>query len=274
MRQGLAACCALLCLACDSVEGPLLHAVELGDPDGGHDAGELPALPIAQDMTWQYQLSGTVELGLDVQLFVIDLFDTDADELDALHASGKLAVAYLSAGTVESYRPDAGDFPRAAVGNTHPSYPQEAWLDVRDEGVREVMAARLELAQRKGFDGVVPTNLSGYRSDTGFALSAGDVLAYSKWLTQQAHARGLYAGMTDDFEQAGQLADAFDWAIHFGCVERDDCDELQPFVARGKPVFDVETSGDSAQICEAAAEQGLNVLIKRPQFDAYRMGCL
>jgi hypothetical protein len=270
--------CSLLAAACGSVEGPLLRYTDGADAsptngDAGSDAGDSARSLIAQNTTWQYQLTGPLDLDVDAGLFVLDLFDLQASQITQLHARGSVVVAYLSAGTRESYRSDAGDFPASAVGNTHPDYPNEAWLDVRDSGVRAVMAERLALAQSKGFDGVLPTNLSAYLQDSGFDLTAADQRAYDEWLAREAHARGLEVGLTD-FALAPQLVANFDWAIHFECLARGECDQLEPFAARAKPVLDVEFEGEAAQVCARAAAQGLNVLIKHPQFDAYRVGCL
>jgi len=282
MRARFAALCGAVLIAawgCGSVEGPLLRRVGGGDSGAGGaghgDAGDDAQTPsglIEQDVAWQYQLSGTIDLDVDAQLFVLDLFQLSSARITQLHADGKVVVAYLSAGTVESFRADADDFPSASVGNTHPRYPNEAWLDVRDEGARAVMAQRLSMARDKGFDGVLPTNLSGDLNDTGFDLTAEDLRAYGAWLAEQAHARGLAIGLTD-FEHADQLAAIFDWAMHFGCIERGDCDELSTFTDLGKPVFDVEFEGAVADTCAQGAMLGLNVLIKRPALDAYRVSC-
>jgi hypothetical protein len=260
--------------ACGTVEGPLLHRI--AGPDAGGDAsqGGAPAIAIAQNMSWQYQLTGDVDLEADVELLVIDLFALDAARIAQLHQQNKVVVAYLSAGTFESFRADADEFPASAIGNTVIDYPDEAWLDIRHPEVRALMAARLDVARDRGFDGLLPTNLSGYRIDTGFDLTAEDQRAYSEWLADETHARGLLIGMAGDFEQAPQLIDRFDWAVHYGCIARGDCDDLDLFAEHGKPVLDVETEGDPAEVCAAAEQLGLNVLIKRPHFDAYRVGCL
>lgn len=262
--------------ACGTVEGPLLHQVGDRDASDGADAGGsgAPPIAIAQDMTWQYQLTGEIDLDADVELLVIDLFALDAERIAQLHQQGKVVVAYLSAGTFESFRADADAFPESAIGNPLDNYPDEAWLDIRHPEVRALMAARLDIGRDKGFDGLLPTSLSGYLSDTGFDLTADDQRAYSEWLAAETHARGLLIGMAGDFEQAPQLIDRFDWAVHFGCVARGDCDDLDLFADRGKPVLDVETEGDPAEVCAAAQQLGINVLLKNPQFDAYRVGCL
>jgi hypothetical protein len=277
MRVGFVALIGLVLGACGAVEGPLLRRIDSDAvaPDGeaGLDASG-PSSAIAQNVTWQYQLTGTIDYEADVDLFVIDLFEPDSAQLADLHARGKIAIAYLSAGTRESYRDDADQFPESAVGNELASYPDEAWLDIRDTTVRALMAARLTLARDKGFDGVLPTNLAAYRIDTGFDLTADDQRDYNLWLATQAHARALLIGLAGDFLQAEQTVDQFDWAVHFGCIARGDCAALDVFKQRGKAVLDVEIEGEAAEVCAQAEQLGINVLMKRPQFDAYRLGCL
>jgi hypothetical protein len=295
MRVGvaMAALVQLACmlLACGKTEGPLLRARDGSVPldDGGAaglgasmdasmdavvDAITPPGMPVFPlDVTWQYQLTGTVDPELDAQLFVIDLFNASQSVIHRLHAQGKQVSGYLSAGTMETYRDDADDFPMAAVGNRFEPYPEEYWLDVRSEAVRALMAARLDLARSKGFDGVVPTNMSVYTRDSGFDLTAADQADYTAWLSQQARVRGLHVAMSGDYEQVTTLAVHFDWAVDFGCIEAANCDRLDPFKAAGKPVLDAETSGEIATICQQAASYGINAILKRPGFGAYRVGC-
>jgi hypothetical protein len=271
----------VILVGCGTTEGPLLHALDgsvavddggaMLDADSAAPSASAPVFP--PDVTWQYQLVGTIDPELDAQLYVIDLFNAPQSVIDRLHAQGKLAVAYLSAGTLENFRTDMNQFPRAAVGRALQSYPDESWLDVRDQGVRARMAARLDLARSKGFDGMLPTNLTAYLHDSGFDLSAADQADYSAWLSQQTHARGMHVGMSGDFGQLDALGPQFDWAVDFGCIENADCEQLAPFSAQGKPVLDVETEGEIATICQRAASYGINALLKRPDFGAYRLGC-
>jgi hypothetical protein len=278
MRIGWAIAGCVLLLGCGEAKGPLLHVMPhpgaANDAGTGDDASDSSSkTAISQDMAWQYQLVGSVDTDLAADLFVIDLFEIDDALIADLHMRGKVAVAYLSAGTLEPYRSDASSFPRAAVGKNLSAYPNESWLDVRDETVRTLMANRIALASDKGFDGVLPTNLSGYKQDTGFDLSVQDQDDYAAWLAQQAHAHGLWVGMSSDFARAAQLAEHFDGVMDFGCIARDDCDQLEPFRVARKPRFDVETSGDSAAVCASAADRGVNAILKRNDFGAFRVGC-
>jgi hypothetical protein len=276
MRGAIAAIVATSILAsCSATEGPLLRAVgsDSGapeDPGNPASAGEPRILP---GMSFQYQLVGDIDVDLDAQLFVIDLFNAGDGTIDALHADGKVVAAYLSAGTLEDFRDDAEQFPASAVGEPLAAYPDESWLDVRDPTVRELMAARLDVAREQGFDAVLPTNLQGYAQNNGLALTAADLLDYALWLAAQIHARGLAPGLGGDFEQVDALVDHFDWAVHFGCLSRGDCEVLAPFVAQGKPVFDLEYEGDIDALCAQAASYDLSVIRKNLRLDAYREAC-
>src|SRR4029078_4153959 len=66
-----------------------------------------------------------------VQMYDVDGFDNSAANVTALHTAGIKAVCYLSAGTYENWRPDAGQFPAALLGKNN-GWPGEKWLDIRD----------------------------------------------------------------------------------------------------------------------------------------------
>jgi hypothetical protein len=95
----------------------------------------------------------------DVDIFDVDLFNTPASVFDELHAAGKKAVCYFSAGTGESWRPDYAQFAAADLGAQDSCWPGERWLDVKSDGVWSVMAARIKLASEKGCDAIDPDNM-------------------------------------------------------------------------------------------------------------------
>ena len=68
------------------------------------------------DATWQYQLQGGIDTSVDADVYDIDLFETPQSKIDQLHADGRHAVCYLSAGSWERWRPDADDFPAVRAG--------------------------------------------------------------------------------------------------------------------------------------------------------------
>ena len=224
--------------------------------------------------SWQWQLSGTIDTSLDVQMYDIDLFDTQQEVIDQLHAQGRVVVCYFSAGTYEDWRPDKDSFPVELLGNPLPEWPGERWLDIRQIDLLDpVMSARLDLAEQKNCDGVEPDNVDGYANDTGFPLSDADQAAYNTWLAEHAHSRGLSVGLKNDLGQIADLLPYFDWALNEECFTYTECDLLSPFVAAGKAVFGVEYELDPVDFCPQANTLNFDFLKKNWELDAWRIAC-
>ena len=128
--------------------------------------------------SWQWQLGGlSLDPSPEVEMFDIDLFDTDAATVAALQAQGRKVTCYISVGSWENWRPDADQFPASVIGNDYKGWPGEKWLDIRQIDVlAPLMHARLDLCRAKGFDGVEPDNIDIYPEDTGFELTYKDGL--------------------------------------------------------------------------------------------------
>ena len=229
----------------------------------------------AVSSSWQIQLAGTLDTSLDVSVYEVDLFDAAQADIDALHAAGRRVVCYVSAGTLESWRSDAGAFPLAALGNAVANYPQEQWLDTRDAAVRAAMTARLDLGRDKRCDGMDLSTLSPGAADTGFSLTMADALAYARFLAGQAHGRGLSAGIGGAGDIVGELVSSFEWALTEGCLAAGTCGAYAPFMAAQEVVFAVEfgAAADSATVCPLARQAGLDALLKNPSYDAFRIAC-
>ncbi len=244
------------------------------DAPSGLDAGPGRWQP-APGTTWQWQLSGTIDTSVDVAMYDIDLFDAPQGTIDSLRAAGRVVVCYFSAGSYENWRSDEASIPMSARGNALDGWPGERWLDVRDQGVRDVMKARLDLAVTKKCDGVEPDNVDGYDNSPGFPLTAADQLDYNRFLAREAHARGLSIGLKNDLAQIPALIDDFDWALNEQCFEYDECTTLSPFITAGKAVFNVEYGAASvaSSVCPRADALGFDTLIKRLELDAWRVAC-
>ena len=239
------------------------------------------ANPLPVGATWQWQLGGLpLDLSLDVDMYDVDLFDVDAGTVAALHARGRTVICYISAGSWEDWRPDAGRFPASLLGKAYEGWPGERWLDIRQiERLAPIMRARLDLCRDKGFDGVEPDNIDGYANDTGFSLTYEDQLEYNRWLAGEAHARGLSIGLKNDDEQVTDLLPFFDWALAEDCFAQGWCQEVAPFVAAGKAVFAAEYTDDLDldrfldDVCPLAGQMGLSAILKDRDLDAWRRGC-
>jgi hypothetical protein len=224
--------------------------------------------------TWQWQLSTPVDQSVDAQVFDIDLFDNSAGVVAALKARGRRVVCYMSAGSFEGSRPDAGSFPSEVIGNQLEGWPGERWLDIRRLDVLgPILERRLDLCRAKGFDGVEPDNADGYANTTGFSLTAADQLAFNRFLAQAAHARGLSVGLKNNLEQVPALEPYFDWALNEQCFQYRECERLLPFVKAGKAVFNVEYDLSTRSFCAQANRLGFKSMRKRLALDAWREPC-
>ena len=251
-----------------------------GDEPPPVGCGDPPVWCPAPGTSWQWQLSGGLDTSVDVAMYDIDLFDNDARQISELQSQGRVVVCYFSAGSHEDWRPDADQFPPAAIGDPLDGWPGERWLDVRDPGVRDILAARLDLAVEKGCDAVEPDNVDGYANETGFPLTPDDQLDFNRWLADAAHERALSIGLKNDLDQVEALLDHFDWALNEECMAFEECDLLAPFIDAGKPVFHVEYVDDPAQgpdlaaeVCPDALARGFSTLIKGWDLDAWRIAC-
>jgi hypothetical protein len=231
-------------------------------------------------LSWQIQLDGNLDLANEAQVFDLDLFDTPAATIASLQAGGTKVICYFSAGTYEDWRPDQDQFPAEAIGRPLEDWPGESWLDIRNETVRAIMLARMDLAVEKGCDALDPDNVDGYTygKRTGFDFTAEDQLDYNRFLAAGAHERGLGVGLKNDLEQIPALVGDFDFEVDEQCFQYHECQDVQPFIAAGKPVYEIEYIKPRKrkkinQVCRQANELGLQTLIKKLDLDAWRIDC-
>jgi hypothetical protein len=227
-----------------------------------------------QGASWQWQLTGAVNLDVKADVYDIDLFDVDRSTVVALHAQGRKAVCYLNAGAWEPGRPDSGQFPAHVKGNAVSGWPAERWLDVRNLAVlRPLIGGRLDLCRAKGFDAAEFDNVDGYQNNSGFPISAQDQLNFNRLLANEAHARGLGAALKNDGDQAAALVGSFEFAINEQCFEYRECNQLAPFTAAGKAVLHVEYNLDPSQFCSQARSLGFSSMRKNLSLDSWRVAC-
>ncbi len=232
----------------------------------------------APGTTWQIQFTGLpIDQSFDVQVYDLDLFDTDASVVASLHAQGRKVICYINAGAWEDWRPDADQFPPEVLGNDYAGWPGERWLDIRRiDLLAPIMRARLDQCQAKGFDGVDPDNLDGYQNNTGFPLTYQDQLAYNIWFANEAHARGLSIGLKNDPDQVSDLLPYFEWAMVESCFRYNWCDQMAPFIQAGKAVFAIEYTEEGMtleQFCPQANALRFSAILKHRDLDAWMQSC-
>lgn len=223
--------------------------------------------------SWQWQLVGPVDTSLDVDMYDIDLFDVPVSVISHLKARGIAVICYFSAGSSEDWRPDADRIPEAAQGLSN-GWEGERWLDIRQiEQLAPVLEARLDLAVRKGCDGVEPDNVDAFTNSSGFPITAQHQLAFNIWLATEAHERGLSIGLKNNLEQIELLEPYFDWALNEQCFQYNECEALQPFIESGKAVFGVEYHHEPVEFCESVNALNYDWLKKNWHLDAQRQAC-
>ncbi|HEX7642903.1 MAG TPA: endo alpha-1,4 polygalactosaminidase [Burkholderiaceae bacterium] len=236
--------------------------------------------PVAAN-TWQWQLRGTVNTSYAVDVYDIDLVDTPVSTIQGLQASGIKVVCYFSAGSSENWRPDYSSFLASDMGNALDGWPGENWLDTTSANVRKIMQARLDLAVTKGCDGVEPDNVDGYSNNSGFPLTADTQLDYNRFLSTEAHNRGLAVALKNDVDQVATLEPSFDFAVNEQCHEMTECDAYSAFTNDNKPVFNAEyksTYVDDADerqaLCDDAQARNMRTLVLPLQLDdTFRYSC-
>jgi hypothetical protein len=224
--------------------------------------------------TFQIQYSGKIDTTVEASVFDLDVDDTPASTVAALHAKGRRVLCYVDAGAWEDYRSDAASYPSSVLGKTMEGWPNERWLDIRKiDTLAPMLRHRLDTCVAKGFDGVDPDNVDGYTNATGFPLTAADQLRFNRWLADEAHARGLAIALKNDGGQVAGLVPYFDAAVVEECVAFDECSLYSPFVAAGKPVFDIEYDRPPSAFCPVAARLHFEIVGKDLDLSVYLSTC-
>ncbi len=240
-------------------------------------SGSAPPVALTTDMTWQWQLQGEINASYDVDVYDIDLFDVPTSTIDRVHADRRIVICYFST-AYEEWRADAANFDPDDLGANLDDWDGERWVDIRSATLRTTLLDRLDLAVEKGCDGVEPDNVTAYRNDSGFDLTADDQLDFNRFLANAAHDRGLLIGLKNDLEQIPLLVDDFDFAVNEQCVEYGECDVYEPFATAGKPIFGAEYSdvaiNDPEATCATARSAGVTTIIVPLDLDdAFRTPC-
>lgn len=233
------------------------------------------------DLDWNWQLTGELDMSVDVVVWDVDLFETPADVISELQENGKYVICYFSAGSIEDWREDVGGIEDSAIGFRLDDWPGENWLDVRVDSVLDMVEGRIAVAAEKGCDAVEPDNVDGFSNETGFSLSDVDQIQFNISVAQFAHARGLDIGLKNSFEIGKQLVDDFDFAVTEQCHEYEECEALGIFIEAGKPVFNAEYPGSEDNVaglwseqCEEADRLGIRTVFLPLELDgSWRVSC-
>jgi len=222
--------------------------------------------------TWQWQLSGTVDTSVDVQLYDIDMFGSSDSLIASLHSQGRAVICYIDT-AYEPGRPDSAQFTAAVLGNGISGWPGQKWVDIRSAVVRNIMASRIAQAAAKGCDGVEMDDVDSYQNTPGFPITAADQLDFNTFLATTAHANALGIALKNDIDQVKDLVSFFDFAINEQCFQYAECAALTSFISQGKAVFGVEYELATSAFCSNANADKFSWLKKDLNLDATRTQC-
>ncbi|KAH0338213.1 glycoside hydrolase family 114 protein, partial [Aureobasidium melanogenum] len=229
--------------------------------------------------SWQIVLSKPVDatnaLSPALSVYDIDMYGNTALTIQQMHSQGIKVICYFSAGSWETYRPDAGLFAPQDIGTNLNGWPGERWLNTQSKSVRDIMANRIKLAAEKGCDAVDPDNIDGFETNTGFPLTPSTALDYLTFLSLTAASYNMATGL----KNAGTIAKNATCLVEFAIIESCksfsipscECSIYQNFIAAGKPVFQIEyplgapgyvSSQALARSCKTNGNVGYSEIIK------------
>lgn len=233
------------------------------------------------NVTWDYHLKDIPDsVNATVRVYDIDLFDADTSDIELLHDEGHKVICYFSAGSYENWRPDKGNFSASDLGNNLSGWPGERWLNVTSQSVRSIMEARIDLASEKNCDGVDPDNIDGYDNDTGLELTENDAVDYVEFLSEYAHAQNLSIGLKNGGAIVDRVFNVTEWVVVEQCIQYDECEDYQPYVEEGKPVFNVEypdrsslSASGVSKYCNYKDSVGFMTILKNLDLDGWIESC-
>lgn len=160
------------------------------------------------------------DTSVNASVYDIDLFTNPTSNFQGLQSMGHKVICYFSAGSYEPGPPDSNNFTTADIGQGLDGWPGEFWLNTSSPNVRNIMTARLQLAARKGCDGVDPDNVDAFNNGGGgFGLTSQDAVDYLTFLAIGAHSLGMAVGLKNAGEIVNQTLPMMQWQVNEQCVE-------------------------------------------------------
>lgn len=249
--------------------------------------------------SWQWQLlpdqiGGPIDTSVVADMYEIDGFNNDAATVTSLKALPGTSVpqrgvtCYLSAGTLENWRPDAPQFDPTLLGNPYHGFENERWLDIRRiSALGPLLEARMDLCKQKGFDAIEFDNMDAWyeANNTGLNLTKSDAIAFVHYLAREAHERGLSMALKSVVEIVPETRHHVDFSVVEECFSNDECTRssrntggnygYDMMIELGKPVFVAEyRQYDAARnVCADANRLLFSTIYKQSTLNSYRVSC-
>eukprot|EP00121_Abeoforma_whisleri_P011638 Awhi_evm1s10740 len=228
------------------------------------DCGSQPSwFQFPNGLSWANPAWGGEEQNYDGEQVVnVDLFDTSKTKIELLKHAGHVVSCYISTGTKEDWRSDAGEnWPLAKKME----WPGEWWLDITNlEALKPLMTKRFELAAKKGCDAIEGDNVDCYQNDCISKMTQSQLrpyqIAYNTFQVDLAHSLGMAMGLKNSVGLVKDMVDQYDFAVNEECKQWEECHLLKPFEKSGKAIFGTEYVKDLSEgpeVCRVAEENGM-----------------
>jgi hypothetical protein len=182
----------------------------------------------------------------------LDGFDASKKYVQEAGKNGIKTICYISAGTLEDWRPDRKAFEKLnrkqknagkpkIIGKRYPEWPDERWLNFKRYKVfLPLMIDRIERCATKGFDLIEFDNIDGHDNKTGFSIRKRNSVSYAKALAAEATKLGLVPVQKNVTDLNRKLEPHFGALLLEDCVLYRFCGDARRYRKAGKPVFNAE----------------------------------
>ncbi len=224
----------------------------------------------------------------------VDAFDAPASFVAAAASNGTATICYISAGTLENWRPDRNAFRKldrrqrargkpSIIGRKYPEWPDERWLNfTRYKVFLPLMVKRMKRCKAKGFDMIEFDNIDAYANRTGFRIRRVHAIRYARALAKKAKGVGLVPVQKNAPELSAKLQPHFGALLLEDCALFGFCSTAALYRAAGKPVFDAEypqawadegKAFDLATVCAETKAKDIALIVKKLDLDTWVRRC-
>ena len=225
-----------------------------------------PSVPANKFKSFTLKGWGPQESDASGDLVILDGALESASYIKDLKSKAKFVVCYMSAGTVENWRPDASKFSAVTAKKYRGFGGTETWLDITQwQKLKSPMGARIKQYASAGCQAVEFDNVDCPSNKCVPGVSYEDLLKhqadYLNWLCSAAHDNGMACGM----KNAMNIIDRVEKNVQFSISEECGDFESSPgvkecslykkaFVDKGKLALGVEYHNHGGKVCEKVAK--------------------
>lgn len=169
--------------------------------------------------SWHIQLTGSVDLRYKSKIYIINLKETRQEFVQRIQDLDKKVICYFNTGLF-------------AIDETN------------SQDNYEIVSKDLDLAVQKGCDGVIDgitfDNFYKYSQNHIIEIDHQHNIEYSKYISEEAHNRGLSVGYMSISQSLKEIESYFDFVVVVECHSENKCNEASSFTASNKAVFNIE----------------------------------